>query len=420
VGFSELVTRELSQVIDDQVQKRESEIVRLTQELVRIPSPSGSESDAADSLVSMMKERGFENPHIDGMGNVIGTVRGRIGKKNLLYNGHIDHVPPGDMKDPYSAPIIDGSRFGVTGDVVFGRGSSDMKAGIISMMMGALIASEISSDLEQSIVITGVVLEDATPGHPGPRYLIEKDGLKPSAAIVTESSNLEIATSHRGSALIEISFVGKSCHSSRPELGINALYHAARFVDSFPSLFDHFQSHASLGHPNAAITNVKAYPGALNMIPERCEVFVDFRYTPAYGVQEFLSAINSLISELKSKDDRISAKVSVTNRQVRSYTGYETDVLAINLPFYIDTSDPFVTKVLNASSQVSKRDVIHKWTFGTDAAYFSSLNIPTVGIGPGEERFAHTPQEHVRISDLINATKIYTAINLDYCNPQTS
>jgi putative selenium metabolism hydrolase len=410
---------DLLKKVEETVESRKQEIITFLQEAVRIPSVSCSEGRVVDFLRERLVGLGFDESKVDEMGNVYGILRGKKGDqgKTLLYNGHVDHVPPGDMEEPYSAKIVDGRRFGVEGEVIYGRGTADMKAGIVSMIMGAVIAKEIVGDLSENVTITGVVMEDVTPGHPGPKFLMQNDKLHADAVIITESTNLNLNVGHRGSSLIVITFSGRSCHASQPSRGTNALYHAAKFVSKFESLSKSFPSHAVLGHPTAAITELKVYPGALNVIPDRCDVFIDYRYTPEYEPKNLVKEIENLIAHLKSEDKSVLAEVSVLKKHLKSHTGFEFDIDSINLPFYTNPDESIVKIGADALNAINRRSEIGTWIFGTDGAYFANLGIPTIGIGPGEERFAHTLKEHVKVTDLLQATKIYTTINLAFCGP---
>ena len=401
--------------VEREVDRRKDEIISFLQGAVRIPSVSCDEAQIVEFLRGKLVALGFDQAVIDEIGNVYGTVRGTKGGKTLVYNGHVDHVPPGEMEDPYSAKIIDGREFGVRGPVIYGRATADMKSGIVSMIMGAHIASEIAGHLKENLTVTGVVMEDATPGHPGPKYLVEKDGLSGDAAIITESTNLGLNLGHRGSSLIVVRFKGKSAHASEPSRGVNALYHASKFISEFEMIRKSFPRHEVLGYPTAAITDVKVYPGALNVIPERCDVFIDFRYIPEYRMGELIRQIENLISRLKTEDNAVTGEASIVRKHLRSHTGLESETEAVNLPFYTSPSEELVKTSSEVLRGITGKAELGTWTFGTDGAYFASLGIPTIGIGPGEERFAHTVQEHVRVSDLLDATKVYAGINLAFC-----
>lgn len=405
--------------IRDAVDKRAPEIVDFLRDSIKIPSPSGMEEDFANFVTEKMKSLGYANVTIDEMGNVHGRMKGKKSEKTILYNGHIDHVPPGDMSEPYSAKIRSGEEFGVQGEVIYGRGACDMKAGIVSMIMGGTIAHDLTGGLENDLLMTGVIMEDFTPGHPGPKFLIEKDGIKADYAIITESTNLELAIGHRGSALLRATFAGRSCHASRPEEGINALYHASIFVEKAKQIFGRFPAHPFLGSPSAAVTDIEASPGALNVIPDKAEVFIDLRYVPNYGIQQVMENLNEIILEMKKEDPRVSAKTELLERHAKTFTGYEMKVECVNRSFFTDPNENLVLRASDVIEQVKGSRKIMKWTFGTDGAYFSNLGIPTIGIGPGEERFAHTTQEHVRVEDLLTATKIYAALNLQLAGFQS-
>ncbi len=89
-----------------------------------------------------MREIGFDEVAIDPIYNVTGHVYGDDPEPELIFNGHIDHVPPGEMPEPYSGKIADGSKYGVKGQVIEGRGACDMKGAVASMIYAAKALKE--------------------------------------------------------------------------------------------------------------------------------------------------------------------------------------------------------------------------------------------------------------------------------------
>ncbi|TLY11694.1 MAG: M20/M25/M40 family metallo-hydrolase, partial [Thaumarchaeota archaeon] len=142
---------------------------------------------------------------------------------------------------------------------------------------------------------------------------------------------------------------------------------------------------------------------------------IDFRYIPEYRMGELIRQIENLISRLKTEDNAVTGEASIVRKHLRSHTGLESETEAVNLPFYTSPSEELVKTSSEVLRGITGKAELGTWTFGTDGAYFASLGIPTIGIGPGEERFAHTVQEHVRVSDLLDATKVYAGINLAFC-----
>ncbi len=158
--------------ISAEVERRRSELVRFTQDMVRMESLSGQEKELAALISERMKDLGYDYVEIDETGNVVGVVGGRIAQGALMFNGHMDHVPPGDMPDPYSGEIKDGSVFGVPGQVIVGRAASDMKGALAAMIVAGSVLRDLGLKLERRLIVAGVVLEE-TNGL-GSRYLAER------------------------------------------------------------------------------------------------------------------------------------------------------------------------------------------------------------------------------------------------------
>jgi len=109
-------------------------LIGFTQDLIQTPSLSMQEEDAANLVARKMKEIGFDEVAIDPIYNVVGHIYGNDPEPELIFNGHIDHVPPGEMPEPYSGKIANGSKYGVKGQVIEGRGACDMKGAVASMI----------------------------------------------------------------------------------------------------------------------------------------------------------------------------------------------------------------------------------------------------------------------------------------------
>lgn len=207
--------------IDRSVEARRNEVVTFVQDLVKTPSVSGDEEACANLVRSRMTTLGYDNVVVDRVGNVIGTIEGSNRERSLMFNGHIDHVPPGDMENPYSAGITAGEQYGVSGQVILGRAASDMKGALASMIMAGSVLKSLGLKLNKPLTIACAVLEERQ--GVGSRYLAESEE-GPSAVVVGESTSLDVALGHRGSVGISITVHGRSSHASVPERGINALY----------------------------------------------------------------------------------------------------------------------------------------------------------------------------------------------------
>ncbi|HZW55195.1 MAG TPA: M20/M25/M40 family metallo-hydrolase [Nitrososphaerales archaeon] len=405
--------------IAESIGHRSAELIELLRDLVKIPSPSGSEGKVADFVESKMKGYGFDEVYRDRAGNVISILKGSAStrhKDGLLFNGHIDTVPPGNMHDPFSANVADGSMFGVEGQVVYGRGSSDMKGGVAAMLLGCSALKEMERPPTHDVILTASVLEDAAPGHLGIRHMFEDGRLSPRYAVICEATNLDVSLGNRGGAMLELVVNGRSCHASVPDNGINALYSFAKLVPKIRELSREFPEHPVLGKPTLAITDLKVEPGYQNVVPGRCIATIDTRPTPNFSGADILRRVKTAIKEMSSRDGEIDASVDFAKIRKTCYTGLVVEVQAVENSFFTDPKNEMVTVTKKVISEVICREpsLMH-WRFGTDGGYLDSLGITTIGIGPGEERFAHTENEHVRVEDVVKAAQIYAGLALQLC-----
>ena len=138
-------------------------LTTLTQNLVQIPTvnPPGNEKDLAEFLTLKLQELGFQVKNYDvdiGRPNVVGLLQGKVGKKTLMFNGHMDVVPPGNESlwthDPFSGHKEDNR--------IYGRGACDMKGGIASIITSIKTIIDSNIDLNDNLLVTFVIDEETT------------------------------------------------------------------------------------------------------------------------------------------------------------------------------------------------------------------------------------------------------------------
>src|SRR5215207_341119 len=196
--------------------------VALTRELVRIDSRNPSlvagapgEGEVARALRDVLASWGFQVDMQEtsaGRPNVVARVGS--GERSLMFNGHLDVVGIDGMTHAaWDATERDGR--------IYGRGSSDMKAGVATMCAAA--ARAVDQKLEGEIIIAAIVDEEYE--SLGTRMLIER-GVRADAAIVTEPTRLAIMPAHLGFVWIDVTTHGRAAHGSRWDLGVDAIRHA--------------------------------------------------------------------------------------------------------------------------------------------------------------------------------------------------
>jgi putative selenium metabolism hydrolase len=405
----------MTDLICDAVDRRRDLIVETVRKLVRVPSPSGQEGEVAELIREEMKAGGYGSVTIDSVGNVFGTIGAFEGGKTLLYNGHMDHVPPSQMEDPYSAAIMDGSSFDVAGRVIFGRAASDMKGPLGAMLVAGKILEDAGISLAGKLIVSGTVLEEVGGGI-GPRTLLEKDEIRPDAALVGEVTNLKIAHGHRGVIRANLITHGKSAHISVQERGVNALYKMAKVILDIEKANKDLPKHPILGKSSWGVAKIELEPNVANVVPTRCGVVVDVRNTPNFTQQEIIDGLQAILNGLAENDPEFKGEVSVAEGELVCWTGHKEKAKSYVEPFYVEPDNWLVKMTGRSVRDVTGREPgLIIWNFGTESWIFDRAGIPTVGFAPGEERFTHSSDEVIGIDDLLTATKVYAILAAMIC-----
>ena len=396
----------LCEAISESVEGRREEAISLLQDLIRTPSPSGQEAATAKAVAEKMRAVGFDAVRVDGLNDVMATLKGAGGGRSLLLNGHLDHVPVGDMVDPYSGRVMGGVPFGVEGEVVYGRAASDMKGAVAAMVMAGAILRGLGVELKGDLKVAAVVQEEI--GGVGTRATIEEEHFLGDVVLVGEATNMGLSLGHRGSAGMSVVVRGKSCHASAPERGINAVYKALDLIARIRSeLVPRLPDHPVLGRTTLTVTTMEVMPNAHNVVPEECRFYIDCRNAPNFPSESLKSGLEEIISSMRREDPELDAFVVPTPRaREGGFTGFYTD----------PEEHPVIAEARRAIGEVLGREpALTVWRFSTDGRFYSRLGLPVFGFGPGEERFAHTHQDHVRVADYIGAIKAYAWLACRIC-----
>lgn len=379
-------------------------LVQFLRDLIRIPSPSTKERAVAERLAEEMRRVGFPRVRRDRMGNIIGCLGASTGLR-LIYDGHMDTVSVSDpaswAHDPYGAQI--------EGGILYGLGACDMKGALAAMVYGAKILLDAGIQLAGELCVVGVVQEEPCEGL-AMQVLVEEEGLRPDFVVLGEPTNLQIKRGHRGRLEMKVTVRGRSCHASTPEQGRNAIYDAARLIFGVELLAPQLASDPFLGQGSIAITQIESSAASRNAIPDTCTFYIDRRLTLGETEAKALAEVQGIIAR-----EGVEAKVNVTEYRATSYTGYECQAKQFYPAWALDDAHPLVQTTARAIREtLGYRPKIGQWAFSTDGVYtMGKANIPTVGFGPGEERFAHTVDDQIRLDDVISAARVYARLAVE-------
>jgi putative selenium metabolism hydrolase len=260
-----------------------------------------------------------------------------------------------------------------------------------------------------------VVYEEAAECF-GMQYLCEKTflekGISFDVCYLAEPTHGMVTLGHRGKVEIVVTTRGETAHSSTPWAGVNALELMVPVLDNiFNVMPSTFGSHPQLGKGSITTTNLVCRPGGLSIIPDEAEVSIDRRYLPGETLDSIMDEFKALFEELKYKNPKFDASVTVRTFHEKSYTGVEQDCQKHHAVWVTPEDHPFVQKTIKALQALGQPAETGYWKFGTDGSWSAGvMGIPTIGYQMGHEKLAHTPIEHITIKELVDTTEGYAAI----------
>lgn len=368
------------------------QLVCFCQRLIRTPSPPGEEGEIAQVIAREMQDLGYDDVWTDKAGNVIGVARGTSPGKRIILNAHMDHVDPGDLSlwpsPPFSATIRDGC--------IWGRGALDDKGPLAAQLYaaGALKRSQI--DFAGEIYVTAVVMEEV--GGLGTRSLVRD--ITADFAILGESTGNLLALGHRGCVHVILRVKGKSVHASVPSLGINPHYVVARFLSRLENL--PMRQSPVFGSSSVAPTVYRCDQSSSNVIPGECELHLDWRNVPEEGRDEIIASLGGIVND--SLIPGAQASLEVPQSELLSYKGLKMRMPSTFPSYALPADHPLVQESLHALRDLFGPSIHTRyWSFATDGGHLVEAGIPTIGYAAGDDRLAHTVQEHIEIDALVRS-----------------
>lgn len=376
-------------------------LIHFAQRLVQTPSPSTQEGAVAALVAEEMRRLGYDAVYVDAMGNVIGRI-GPEGGKRLLFDAHMDTV---GVKDPSH---WEHSPFGgeIAHGILYGRGAVDTKGSLAAMVYAGGALARKRDSLRGALYVAAVVQEEPCEGLAA-RHIIEEEGLKPDWVVLGEPTDLQIARGQRGRIEFVVTIQGRAAHASAPDRGINAIYEASRFIVGLALLAPQFNQDPFLGKGTVAVTSIHAEAGSRNVVPDLCTLTLDRRLTIGETEAKALAELRRVLTR-----EGIKATIEAPPYRATTYTGLPVEAPQ-SFPFWMISEDAplLVTAAHVIEAELGFAPRLVRWDFSTDGVYTMGVaGIPTIGFGPGEERFAHTVDEQIRLRDIEAAAQVYAAL----------
>ncbi len=379
---------------------RKKELVDLATRLVQTPTenPPGNEKAAAKFLKPILSKMGFKIETVlspQGRWNLVAEKKWGRGGRTLIFNGHLDVVPAGDPSQwkypPFQGKLAKGR--------IYGRGASDMKGGIASFIHALSMIDRSKIHLHQGAVVLHLVSDEESHGRQGMGFLTRKGGIQGDAVLVGEPTDLQPVIAHKGALWLRIFTLGKSAHSARPHLGVNAIEKMAKLVDRLNSIpLD--KEHPLLGKPTLSIGSIRGGT-KINIVPDRCEIEVDRRMLPGEKKEEVLKEMKETLDSLQLQDPLFQ---------------YRMEEIDFAEPSQVDPGEEIVRMGVESIQEVvGEKPSLRAFSGFTDSRfYINQCHIPALILGPGGTNQIHTTDESVGVDALVHAAHIYALIVINY------
>lgn len=399
--------------------------VRLLKKLVQEPSIQGNESSAQAVIIEKCRELGllidiwepdgaelskhpyFVSPrtHFAGSPNVVATLKGAGGGRSMVLNGHIDVVPEGDRtqwtEDPYSGMIKEGK--------LYGRGSTDMKGGNVSLLLAMEAIQSLNLRLKGDVIFQSVIEEES--GGAGTLAAILR-GYTADAVLIPEPTNMRIFPKQQGSMWFRITVKGRAAHGGTRYEGVSAIEKSMLVISEILRLEETRNKRITdplfAGIPIPIPINIGKIEGGTwpSSVADTVTLEGRMGVAPSETMEEAKKEMEDWLSKLNGLDNWFEEHpVSIEWFGARW------------VPGEVDSGHELI-QALQASYRTVKGEEakIEASPWGTDAGLFTHLaHIPAVVFGPGVTETAHYPNEYIEIERILEAAEIIALTLIKWC-----
>ena len=444
------------QIIND-IDTNKEQYIDFLQKIIQAESynPPGNELNVGLLIEEYLKSVDIESQLFsfdDNRANLIAFLNKDKKGKILLFNGHMDVVPPGNEEEWTNPPL---EAFLKRKKYMYGRGTSDMKGGLVAMVIALKILKSLDIELSGNLVLNAVADEE-TGGILGMKWCLENvlQSIKPTFAIIGEPTGLNplpkaILLGEKGHLYVKVITKGISCHASMPTMGKNAIYMMSELMEklknlnqyipdskppislkklkelvasAFPSteIFERILEEQpqlsnllqSLVQFSYALTMINAGIKG-NVVPDTCEALIDIRLLPGQKIDSIMDGFKTLIEKelgyevknnLSGNSGDVYIYLEISNASEGSYwDDWEGSQALEN--FYDIVEDIYNKKPFYLLLPAS-----------ADAHYLRNDGYcpQTILFGPGSAGTAHAINEFIEIEDFLKAIKVYTLFAYNY------
>lgn len=387
------------------------EMIGFTQDLIRIPTenpPGTGYKECVDLILGQLKRFGLR-PKVIKVRTAGVAVATRYcvlapygeGPRTVFFHGHYD-VVPAVSRNQFN-PELRGNR-------LYGRGASDMKGGLTSMIY-AVRALQLSGVKLKGQICLVIVPDEETGGRFGTQFLFKQDHVKPAngvAMLMPEPTGGAVWNACRGAISLSIKVKGKSVHAVLQHKGINAFEQMMTLADALQRVKKSVEKRKTqyAVAPGESKNSILMLGGMcrcgtnFNVVPDECEFSVERRINPEEKLEREKARLITLLSSFK-----------------KAGMGIEIEVLQQGGSSGISSDHPVARVLASSIKDVTGKSVRFCMCPGLlETRYYLTNDIPAYAFGPGLLKCAHSPDEYVQVKNIYDCAAVYALVALRLLN----
>jgi acetylornithine deacetylase/succinyl-diaminopimelate desuccinylase-like protein len=275
---------------------------------------------------------------------------------------------------------------------MYGRGTVDMKSGLAAMLSAVAECKREGLPKKGEVILAAVVDEESFDLG---SYALVQRGITKSVdlAMISEASDLNVVTAHRGRTVLEVVVHGKPAHSMWPQHGVSAITSAANLVNALPQLSS--PTHARMGRSTINVLKIEGGQEEVMLVPDRCRIVIDRCLVPGHNSKDALEDLKTMIKQLG-----IDAEASFIDRETPFCD-----------PFEIPDDDKYVQLVVGAATKAlgsAPRIDFHEGPCDS-CILVNQGKVPTLEFGPSGGRL-HESDEFVVLESVKKTAEVYKEV----------
>ena len=415
---------------------KKEELIRLTQDLIRIQSVRRHREGENEGKVALFLSHLLEEMGLDvvveevepGSPNVIAVLQGESDGPCLMFECHTDVVTEGDASEwkygPFEGKLV--------GNRIYGRGACDTKGNLAAAVLAVQAISHSGIPFQGRILLGILVDEEGMMS--GVKHFIRQgwaNGVQ--AAIICEPVDNQICITQKGALRAEVTTSGKMSHGAMPLAGLNPIPSMISILEKMRQLeeeeIERLGKDVFLGYPSITPTvlqsPVKGEP-QLNVVPYQCRALLDIRTIPGQSHETLKKQLMDIVQEEERSVNASLESGSLKEMRETLERGLSKGMsLQSQLNVFEDRpwtktsrEEKIVQAVSKAIHSVTGEEPIYGGVPGaTDGTFLSAgAGIPIVTLGAGKWMIPHQKDEWVSVEDLELTAKIYAASALEFLN----